>query len=103
MLLWGWPASGELEAARDGARVCRWARWSVCGVLRLVLVVLLSCVCCVVLLLVCAGVRMRVHVGGSVWCWFGLFDCLWWLCCSRIFGVTHMLLLLAGVVPGREQ
>jgi hypothetical protein len=30
------------------------------GVLRLVLVVLLSCVCCVVLLLVCAGVRVWV-------------------------------------------
>jgi hypothetical protein len=44
-------------------RVCvggRAARWSVRGVLRLVLVVLLSCVCCVVLLLVCAEVRVWV-------------------------------------------
>jgi hypothetical protein len=41
------------------------ARWSVRGVLRLVLVVLLSCMCCVVLLLVCAGVRVWVAPSGA--------------------------------------
>jgi hypothetical protein len=71
-------------------RVCvggRAARWSVRGVLRLDLVVLLFCVCCVVLLLACAGVRVWAALSvAELVC---LIACLWWLCCSPIFGVTH--------------
>jgi hypothetical protein len=61
-------------------RVCvggRAARWSVHGVLRLDLVVLLLCVCCVVLLLACAGVR--VWAAPSVADLVCILACLWWL------------------------
>jgi hypothetical protein len=50
----------KVSVASTIAKGGRAARWSVRGVLRLVLVVLLSCVCCVILLLVCAGVRVWV-------------------------------------------
>jgi hypothetical protein len=45
------------------------------------------CVCCVVLLLACA--RVRVWAAPSVADLVCLLACLWWLCCSPIFGVTH--------------
>jgi hypothetical protein len=86
---WGRPAWGSWRLRVTG-RVCvggRAAQWSVRSVLRLDLVVLLLCVCWVVLLLACAGVRMwAAPSDAALVC---LLACLWWFCCSPIFGVTH--------------